>query len=182
MEITLLNSPSEKDLILFKQAIWTTMGKRGTPKAPSSQLLHDCLVARHSPIRLLPFVFLFHDIPSNTATHLVRHVHSTPFVSSLRNDRQDKFDGDKAPRDTPVDMMFYVNAEELMIIANKRLCTQAAKKTREVVQEMCRLACEALPEIKGCLVPMCKYHGGVCHEINCCGLSPKDNMSGDTYE
>lgn len=27
----------------------------------------------------------------------------------------------------------------------------------------------ATPELKGLLVPMCEYHGGVCHEIQPCG-------------
>ena len=40
-------------------------------------------------------------------------------------------DGDKAPRDTPVDMIFYCNAEELMTFANKRLCGRAAKRTQQ---------------------------------------------------
>ena len=82
-------------------------------------------------------------------------------------------DGDKAPRDTPVDMIFYCNAEELMVIANKRLCRLAAGKTRQVVQMMCLAALEKMPELKGLLVPMCVYHGGVCHEINGCGRCSK---------
>lgn len=176
MKVTLYAKPSFIDGVVFKKAIWTTMGERGYPEYPSQELLHKCLVARHSPIRELRFVFCFEDIPSNTATHLCRHVHAQPYVSSLRNDRQEKIDGDLAPRNTPVDMMLSVNAEELMVIANKRLCMQAAQKTREVVAEMCRLAEEAFPAIRGCLVPMCEYHGGVCHEIKPCGRCKRDGM------
>ena len=146
------------------------MGKKDTPKnGPSEKLVHDCLNARHSPIRVFNFAFLIEDIPSNTSVHLCRHVHAVPFVSSLRNDRQNRMDGDKAPRDTPVDMIFYCNAEELMTIANKRLCNKAAPMTRKVVQMICLEALGRMPELAGLLVPICQYHGGVCHEVDGCG-------------
>lgn len=175
MKVTLLKYPEEQDLALVKRAVWVTMGKRGDIKnLPSDALLHSLLVARHSPIRELKFVFLIEDIPSNTATHFVRHVHAQPYVSSLRNDRQEKLDGDLAPRNTPVDMMISVNAEELMTMSNKRLCNLAAENTRKVMREMCRLAEAAFPPIRGCLIPMCQYHGGVCHEIHSCGKCEED--------
>lgn len=61
-----------------------------------------------------------------------------------------------------------MNAEELMVIANKRLCHKAADKTREVVRLMCGRAAEATPEITGLLVPACVYMRG-CHEMQSCG-------------
>lgn len=150
------------------------MGMTDIPKnGPSEKLLHDCLNARHSPIRVLQFAFLIEDIPSNISVHLCRHVHATPFVSSLRNDRQDRMNGDAAPRNTPVDMIFYCNAEELMVIANKRLCSKASALTRLAVEMMCDEAVEKMPELDGLLVPMCEYHGGVCHEIQSCGRCVK---------
>ena len=174
MKVTCIYWPQERERTLFLQAIRVTMGKKDTPKnGPSEKLVHDCLNARHSPIRVFNFAFLIEDIPSNTSVHLCRHVHAVPFVSSLRNDRQNRMDGDKAPRDTPVDMIFYCNAEELMTIANKRLCNKAAPMTRKVVQMMCLEALGRMPELAGLLVPMCQYHGGVCHEIESCGKCTK---------
>lgn len=174
MKVSLVYRPEERDLKLFKRAIWITIGKKDIPeKGPSSKLLHDVLDARHSPCRVLNFAFLIEDIPSNIATHLARHVHAVPFVSSLRNDRQDRIDGDIAPRNTPVDMIYYVNAEELMTIANKRLCARASEKTREVVCMMCDEVLKAMPEFENLLVPNCIYHGGVCHEIISCGRCEK---------
>ena len=170
MKVTLIYKPEERELMLFKRCVWVTMGKTDAPgKPPSSNLLKRVLHARHSPVRVLNFAFLIEDIPSNTATHLCRHVHAVPFASSLRNDRQEKIDGDAARRDTPVDMIFYCNAEELMSVANKRLCGRAAKKTQEVVRMMCDAAIKELPEIEHDLVPMCVHNGGVCHEIESCG-------------
>lgn len=174
MKVSLIYGPSERELLLFKRCIWITMGKTAVPeKLPSSKLLKDVLNARHSPIRVLNFAFLIEGIPSNTSTHLARHVHAVPFISSLRNDRQERMDGDAARRDTPVDMIFYCNAEELMTIANKRLCAKASAKTREAVRMMCKAAIEAMPQLHPYLVPNCLYHGGVCHEIESCGRCAK---------
>ena len=174
MRVECIKWPDESERMLFKRAIWVTMGKTEMPKTgPSSKLLHDALNARHSPIRVLNFAFLIEGIPSNISVHLCRHVHAVPFVSSLRNDRQRRMNGDMAPRNTPVDMILYCNAEELMTIANKRLCNLASDKTREVVGALCGAALNVMPELDGLLVPMCEYHGGVCHEINGCGRCPK---------
>ena len=172
MKCTLIKAPNVDDMFLFKRAIWITdWSKRGEvpTSPPSSELLRKVLRARHSPIRVLNFAFLFEDIPSNVSVHLCRHVHAQPFVSSLRNDRQDEIDGDKAPRDTPVDMIYYVNAEELQNIANKRLCAKASSKTREAVRMMCDEAVKAMPELEEVLVPMCERCGGICYEVQPCG-------------
>ena len=180
MKITLLKFPGIWDWgECRRRALVTVRNKKSLIKklagelTPSSTWKHRILEARHSPIRFLQYSFLIEDIPSNIATHLVRHVHAQPYVGSLRNDRQNDMDGDEAPRNTPVNMILDVNAEELMVIANKRLCTKASPKTREVVAEMCRLAQNATPELDGLLVPMCEYHGGVCHEMDPCGKNKK---------
>ena len=100
--------------------------------------------------------------------HLVRHIHAQPYVKSQRNDRQDNYDRTKAPQDSPVTMIWDMNAEELMVIANKRLCNQASKETREVVQLMCDAVLKTNPEFKPFLVPMCAYVGE-CKEMYPCG-------------
>lgn len=172
MKITLLEAPTSKDWAECRRRALITMYGKGLGDSyaePDPAWKEAILQARHSPIRYLIYSFLMVDIPSNTSVHFCRHVHAQPYVSSLRNDRQDAMDGDTAPRNTPVNMVFDVNAEELMVIANKRLCSKASPATRKIAQEMCRLAAEATPEIAGCLVPMCEYHGGVCHEMHGCG-------------
>ena len=174
MKVTLIYGPTERELILFKRCIWVTTGKTDVPQTkPSKHLLQGALKARHSPIRVLNYAFLIESIPSNIATHLARHVHATPFISSLRNDRQERMDGDAARRDTPVDMIYYVNAEELQVIANKRLCMKASQKTRDAVQMMCDEAIKVTPELESCLVPACQYHGGICYELEPCGRCVK---------
>lgn len=61
------------------------------------------------------------------------------------------------------------NAEELMNVANKRLCGKASEKTQQVAQLMCSEAARVCPEIAQYLVPNCVWHGGVCHEPESCG-------------
>lgn len=170
MKVTLLEYPTEKDWIEVKRrALITMYGKELREiKPPTDEWKKKILEARHSPIRYLKYSFLFEDIPSNTSVHLCRHVHAQPYVSSLRNDRQDAMDGDKAPRDTPVNIIYDVNAEELMVIANKRLCIKSSDNTRKAVQMMCKAAIEKTPEIAPFLVPMCEYNGGRCHEMFPC--------------
>ena len=164
MEVSLLKYPTEEDWKLVKMAALTTVDKTiKTP--PSLTWKKSILEARHSPIRMLHFVFELRDIPYWVSVHLCRHVHAVPFVMSQRNDRQDKYDRNKAPQDAPVNMMWEMNAEELCVIANKRLCKMASEETRNVVSEMCRLVTEKLPEFKDVLVPACVYNGK-CHEMN----------------
>ena len=169
MKVTCIKYPTEDDWIEAKRrALITEYGKGlGTIKPPTLEWKRKILEARHSPIRYLKYSFLFQDIPSNTSVHLCRHIHAQPYVSSLRIDRQEKIVGDAARRDTPVNMILDVNAEELMVIANKRLCNKAAEKTRIAVGMMCTEARLKTPEIAPFLVPMCMYAG--CHEIYPCG-------------
>ena len=172
MEITMIESPTENDWMAVKQRALVTAGKKAI-NPPDEEWKHKMLEARHSPIRRLHFAFYMHDIPSWITVHLVRHVHAQPFVRSQRNDRQSSYDRTKAPQDTPVDMIWDLNAEALMIVANKRLCNQASAETRAVVKEMCRLVEEKYPEFKGLLVPMCEYQNGACHEMFPCGKVAK---------
>lgn len=168
MNITLLRSPTEEDWKEVKRRALVTVGKTMvTP--PDMAWKRSILRARHSPIRYLQFSFFLEGIPYWVSVHLVRHVHAQPYVRSQRNDRQSNFDRTRAPQDAPVDMIWDLNAEELMVVANKRLCAQASPETREVVAGMCKLASGACPEIADFLTPMCEYHGGVCHELHGCG-------------
>ena len=168
MKITMTEYPSERDWMEAKRRALVTMGLK-MKNAPDEEWKHSILEARHSPIRRLFFSFDLEGIPYWVSVHLVRHIHAQPYVRSQRNDRQSEYDRNEAPQDAPVDMIWDMNAEELLTIANKRLCNQASEETRAVVAEMCRLVEEKFPEFNGLLVPMCQYHGGVCHDMKPCG-------------
>lgn len=164
--------PTEKDWLEVKRRALVTVGK--TPlTAPTDEWKKSILNARHSPIRYLRFSFLLEDIPYWVSVHLVRHVHAQPYVKSQRNDRQDEYDRNKAPQNSPVTMIWDMNAEELIVIANKRLCAQASEETRLTVEEMCQKVLEVCPEFDQYLVPMCVYQGGICHEMHSCGFALK---------
>ena len=167
--VSLLSAPTDADWLECKRRALVTIGKRPI-SPPDSDWKHRILEARHSPIRYLRYSFYI-ECPSWVSVHLCRHVHAQPYVKTQRNDRQHDYDRRKAPQDTPVSMIYDVNAEELMTIANKRLCSQASPETRQLVQDMCALAEAVTPELRGLLVPMCEYHGGVCHEMYPCGKS-----------
>lgn len=173
MTIKLLEYPTDKDWLEVKRRALVTAGL-DVKNPPDEKWKRDILNARHSPIRRLHFSFLMQDIPSWVSVHLVRHIHAQPYVKSQRNDRQSAYDRNNAPQSAPVDMIWDMNGEELMVIANKRLCMQASPETRMVVEEMCNLVSEFCPEFKPFLVPMCVYHGGVCREMKPCGRCVKE--------
>jgi len=173
MKVTLLNHPDEQRWLEVKQRALVTVGKQ-TSTPPTDEWKKKILTARHSPIRHLEFSFYMEDIPSWVSVHLARHVHSQPYIKSQRNDRQAEYDRNAAPQNAPVNMIYDVNAEELMTIANKRLCNQASQETRSLVRMMCIEVEKACPEFKGLLVPACEYNG-VCHEMYPCGKMKKQN-------
>lgn len=164
MKVELVKYPLAEDWMLCKQCALVTVGKNAIT-SPSIEWKHQILEARHSPIRVLNFMFKL-EVPYWVSVHLCRHIHSQPFVKSQRNDRQSDYDRKKAPQDAPVTMLWYMNAEELMVIANKRLCKQASTETQEVVKMMCKEVLKVCPEFEGLLVPMCRY--GKCHEMFPC--------------
>lgn len=168
MKITMLSHPTDVDWLGVKQRALVTAGLKAK-NAPTEEWKQAILRARHSPIRYLRFSFLIEDVPYWVSVHLCRHIHAQPYVRSQRNDRQDSYDRNKAPQDAPVTMIWDMDAEELLIIANKRLCRTASAETRDVVQEMCMLVAKECPEFENYLVPNCMYHGGVCHEMKPCG-------------
>lgn len=170
MNVEILKHPTEEDWMLCKKCTLVTVSKE-SDIPPTDEWKVKLLKANHSPIRTLQFCFRLTDIPYWVSVHLCRHVHATPFVSTQRNDRQARYDRGKAPQNSPVNMCWYMNAEELITIAHKRLCSQASKETRDIVQMICGKVIEVNPEFKDLLVPLCAYRGGLCEEFNCCGLN-----------
>lgn len=168
MRIELIKVPTEDDWLLCKRAAMRTIWK-DVGAMPGTDWKHKILAAGHSPIRVLPFYISMTDIPYWVAMHLVRHVHSVPFISSQRNDRQTMYDRRTAPQDAPVNMDWYMNAEELINVSHKRLCTQASLETRAVVAEICSQVLDVCPEFEGLLVPECVYRNGKCTEFHPCG-------------
>lgn len=167
MKVEMIEFPTSLDWGYVKLRALKTMGMSKVKTMPTEEWKRSILRARHSPIRYLRFSFDI-ECPYWVSVHLCRHLHAQPYVQSQRNDRQDKYDRNDASQDSTVHMIWDMNAEELMTIANKRLCRLASAETREVVQKMCDLVIEKCPEFSEELIPNCElYHG--CREMMSCG-------------
>lgn len=93
------------------------------------------------------------------------------FVQSQRDDRQSnkpKLPRAEKPQGEIVSHIMYINAQELMFMARRRLCMQASPETRQVMKMIVEQVLETNPEFKNVLVPMCEYQGR-CPEFNPCG-------------
>lgn len=176
-KVSLLEYPNDDTWMEIKRRALVTVGKKPV-NAPDLNWRKKILKARHSPIRYAKISFYL-EVPYWLSVHLCRHVHAQPYVKSQRNDRQSEYDRNSAPQNQIVCMIFDVNAEEMITIANKRLCGQASFETREVVQEMCNQLKAQCPEFADELVPMCVRDGGVCHEMYPCGKNKTDFAEDD---
>lgn len=83
-------------------------------------------------------------------------------------------------RMAPTDLYCEINAEALMNMAHKRLCTKASKETREIVTKICELVEEQDPDLFSWLVPSCVMYG-FCRESKPCGYykTPKGKTERD---
>lgn len=99
-----------------------------------------------------------------------RTIGSTPAEDLAWLTKQIKTLPEQFDRYAPTDIAMLLNAEALMNMAHKRLCTKASEETRKVVQEIVEGVKECDPALAAHLVPACMYHGGICHEPNGCQL------------
>ena len=148
-----------------------THRKKLLDKEPSDDFKRDIIRAEHSPLRCLMFNIDFYDIPYYVSVHLVRHVHSQPFVSTSRPDSNKE----AAPRDEqkktdPVNMRLFLNAQEIINISKVRLCTHAEKETRAIWQQVVNELYKQEPLLATACVPSCIYRN-MCPELNCCGYA-----------
>lgn len=168
MKVKLLKYPNADDLMWMKTCTLNTVGKVAA-KEPTEEWVEKIVLAEHSPIRELWFGFRL-EIPYFVSTHIVRHhIGVNHYVQSQRNDRQNKYDRTQAPQGQEVSHIVSVNAGELIQMAHKRLCMQASKETREVMQMMVDEVIKVAPYMKEVLVPLCEYRNGKCTEMFPCG-------------
>lgn len=167
-KVEMLKHPTNEDWLFCKQCTLNTIGKTSTT-LPTQEWKEKLLIAEHSPIRTLWFAFKL-QIPYFVSVHLVRHKYGIEhFVQSQRDDRTNSdIPRAQKPQGEMVSHIMYVNAQELMFMARRRLCMQASAETREVMKQIVDLVLETNPEFKNVLVPMCEYQDG-CPEFNPCG-------------
>ena len=171
-KVEILKYPTEDDWMWAKICCLNTVGKTST-KYPTEEWKRKLLMSEHSPIRELKFGIKL-TVPSYCSVHFVRHKHGVEhYVSTQRDDRHQDRDVSRAdmPQGTMVTHIMSVNAQELMFMSRRRLCTQADAFTRAVMEEICKQVINLCPEFDGALEPMCAYRGGRCTEFECCGIN-----------
>lgn len=167
-KITVLKYPSQNDLAWVKTCTLNTVGKNST-SVPTEEWLTRLVEAEHSPIRELWFGIKM-EIPYWVSVHFVRHhIGVNHYVQTQRDDRtNDVVSRDNKKQGEIVSHIMSVNAQELIFMAHKRLCKQASKETREVMQEIVKKVIEIAPYMKEVLVPLCAYRNGKCTEMFSC--------------
>ena len=145
----------------------STINKEEINKEPSEKFKKELLIAEHSPIRSIIFCWSWKGIASWIATHFCRHKWEC-FISTRRTDRYG-IPRSKLTQDTLVDFSGEANVQALIDTMRKRLCSQAAKETREYAEDLKLAITEKDKDIGHVLVPNCIYRCG-CPEMNKCGL------------
>lgn len=153
-----------------------TVGKKPLDKEPSKSWEAKMLLAEHSPIRLVEYDITFEDIKQWVTVHLVRHwLGFIPFVHSQREDRR-KLDvpRDELPQGALNDMDVSINAQAMINVSRKRLCSKASPETRDAWQKVVDAVGQIDPVMAEKCVPNCVYRG-FCPELWSCGFveSPK---------
>ena len=82
-------------------------------------------------------------------------------------------------RYAPTDLSFVINAEALMNMAHKRLCSKASLETRKLMAMIKHEIEEVDPALARHLVPMCVYRGGICSEPKSCGYTKQVKLNDD---
>lgn len=98
----------------------------------------------------------------------------TPFQLAMELDKALGVIGswpNRFDRYAPTDLACIINAEALINMAHKRLCSKASKETREVVEILRDKVAEVDRALARMMVRPCVAHGGICREPKCCGYN-----------
>lgn len=153
----------------------TTIGLTEGEKEVSNEYMYKMYKCEHSPIRLREFKIVIENCPSWVATHFVRHhIGVEKFVSTQRTDRIGE-DRNSKRQDEPVRLQLNCNAQAMINISRKRLCSQASRETRIIwLRVLIELLKIDVPLTK-CCVPECVYRGH-CTEYKGCGYDESINF------
>ena len=178
MKIEIIKNPTEQDWLLCKTCTLNTIGKKlkSNTKNVDFDYKVKLLESEHSPIRTLYFLIKM-EIPYWVSVHFTRHkIGVDHFVQTQRSDRTG-INRNDSPQGELVSHMMYINAQALVTMAHKRLCKQASKETREVMQEIVKQVLKTNPEFKSVLVPNCVYRNGKCTEFFPCKNNNAEDVS-----
>lgn len=173
VKVEVIKAPTMQDWTVAKTCTLATVGK--DPIKPVDDSFKRMLITtEHSPLRTLWFCIKITNIPYYVSTHFVRHkIGVEHFVRSQRNDRQELYDRETAPQNAPVTHILYINAQELLFVSRRRICTKADKTTRAIWLMILKAIKPYEPILYQACVPECIYRGGICPEKEPCKI--KDN-------
>ena len=145
-----------------------TVGMEPGDKEPTSRWKKNMLLAEHSPIRKITIDWIWYDLKSWVSVHFVRHhIGIEHWVKTQRSDRTG-IDRDKLPQDNFVTHECQANAQSMINISRKRLCSNASPETREAWKAVLEEIKHQIPELYDVCVPECIYRG-FCPEMKTCG-------------
>lgn len=151
-----------------KRAARTTIRRDGEGTYPTDSWKKTILLAEHSPIRKIKVAWKWKNLLSWVSVHFVRHKFGIEhWVTTQRTDRTG-INRDELPQGSPVDHECEANAQALIFISRRRLCSQASSKTREAWKEVVEKVRENDPVLASVMVPECIYRG-FCPEYDSCG-------------
>lgn len=163
-----------------KDSTMTTVGKQ-TGKYPDSNWKKRLIMSEHSPIRRLKFYWKWVDLKSWVSVHMVRHKTGIEhWVKSQRSDRTG-ISRDELPQAQLIEHACEANAQALIYISRKRLCSNASQETREAWQAVKDEVSKVEPELASCMVKECIYRG-FCPEMFSCGYYKTDEFKKELIE
>ena len=150
-----------------------TIGKSQMDKEPTDSWKAKILLAEHSPIRLVEYDWTWEKIKQWVTAHLVRHHEGCEkFVHSQRGDRRElPIERDKMPQGAVNDMDMTANAQALINISRKRLCSCASPETRKAWNQVKEEIRKIDPILADKMVPECLYRGFCPEWMSSCGYS-----------
>lgn len=158
-----------------------TIGKAPLSKEPSKSWEAKMLLAEHSPIRLVEFDWTWKDIMQWVTTHLVRHHEGCEkYVHSQRGDKRVlPVPRNELPQGALNDMDMTANAQAIINISRKRLCSCASKETREAWKQVVEAIRKVDPVLADKCVPECLYRGFCPEFMSPCGYSKTKKFEED---
>ena len=149
-----------------KDATMNTIGKT-TGAYPASEWKRRLIMSEHSPIRRLKFYWRWKSLKYWVSVHLVRHkIGIEHWVATQRTDRTG-IDRNKLPQGALVNHSCEADAQALINISRRRLCSCASKETREAWLKVKEEVAKVEPELASCMVKECIYRG-FCPEMFSC--------------
>lgn len=151
----------------IKDSAMNTINKT-TGKYPDAQWKRKLIMSEHSPIRRMKFYWRWKDLKSWVSVHMVRHkIGIEHWVSTQRSDRTG-VSRDELPQGALVNHACEADAQALINISRKRLCSCASPETREAWALVREEVAKTEPELASCMVKECIYRG-FCPEMFSCG-------------